>query len=632
MSREITTPNATARFDATGQGNPLGSPLALSAPPPGMGSIDLRLVFRLDDGTEREVPLLTHGMTDSAPRDSEGRGSRDSLAIRDAGARYRTLRFDYLMPAGGGLLAEAIIRALATRAGSPHDIAGHPWRVFKEFRVGAGEEWFGPAASIAEVEGGFLGWNRDAELVSFFDRPEVDTSAPRWVWTPDDLVQRVGSRLFSVVVEPPADPAHRVIVEGTEQVTREGACGREVTTLTGQAVDDTYTTAPLGFRQAASTGTVSATGIAPSGPWPGTIVAREVKNLERECGTLIGEVIERYAIYNPGRARYQTDGDQANTGHFACFIAADDAEENGFDRAVPWLQLVFREVRARLFIDGYLRRTTTERYGFRFVQAAIRNRATRSQAWETQSGDVDQTTLGDGTRVTEELERLRLTERIVESDDVDGGRLLHRRTTRSAWDRRAGYKNLYADGVESADGSEQFREVEHYDEYWAEAGEQLHEYSRLNSDGTGERELREGGAPAAERHEGVAVDPSLFDDPADAEAAVEASKWEQRPIKVTRNMPQVLEVRPGRVLTVRSQRAETLAQLDRIALRLLLANFACQVKFTLAPNPYVERGDLAHVVYPPVGLDHDVVVESLRWSQGAPGESVLLDVGARTRP
>lgn len=632
VAREITQANATARFDTTATGKPLGNPLALSAPPPGMGSIDLRLVFRLDDGTEREVPLLTNGMTDSAPRESDGRVTRDSIAIRDAGARYRSLRFDYLAPAGSNMLAEAIIRALATRAGSPHNIAGHPWRVLKELRVGQGEDWFAPAQSLAEVEGGFLGWDRLANLTSFFDRPEVDTSAPRWVWTPDDIVLRAGGALYGVRVEAAPDPAHRVVVEGTEQITREGACGLEVVELTSESIDDNYTTVPLGWRQAASTGTVTASGVAPSGPWPGTVVVREVKRLERECGTLIGEEIRRYTFYNPGRARYDTDGDQNITNYHACFIAADEAEENGFSRVIPWFQLTFRELRTRTFIGGYLRRVVTDRYGFRWVQAAIRNRANRGQAWETQSGDVDQMILGDGTRVTEETERIRLTERVIEEIDVEGGRVPHKATTTYGWNRRPGYRNLYADNFESADAEEQFRQVDRFEEFWAKAGEQLHEYSLVRSDGTGNREQREGDIPAAERHQGVEVDPDLFDTPEEAAAAVEASRWEQRPLKVTRTMPQVLEVRPGRDISIRSQRAETLAQLDRIALRTLLSGFSCRVRLYLAPNPYVERGDLAHVVFPAIGLDHDVVVEAPRWSQAGPGEPVLLEISGRTRP
>lgn len=650
VARDITQPNATARFDATATGNPLGNPLALSAPPPGLGSIDLRLVFRLDDGTEREVALLTNGLTDSAPRDSDGRAARDSLAIRDAGARYRTLRFEYLMPAGGGLPAEAIIRALATRAGSPSEIAGLPWRVRKEVRVGQGEAWLDTAQSIAEVDGGFLGWNRAARLAAFFDRPEVDTAAPKWVWTPDDIVLRAGGALYGVRVEPPADPAHRVTVEGTEQVLRGEPgeeCGREIVTLTGEATDDTFVAVPLGFHQNGA-GVVSAYSSPTPTPSPGAVVSREVKVIERECGTEISETIDRFAFANPGQSRYVTDGSQTVLGHHACFLAADAPDEPGFTRSVARLQRVFHQTRIRTFgADGYLRRTVVDRYGFRFLQAALRERSSRSDPWETATGDSTQYALGDGTRVVASSagllegpidnappvqERIRQTERVVEEDEVSEGRLLHRRTINYAIHRRPGFTHLYADGSESADAAESFREVDRFDEWWKSSGEQRHSYSLIRSDGTGVTEEREGAGPPAERHQAVPVDPELFDDPEDAEAAAEASKWEQRPLKVERTMPQVLTVRPGREIHYRSQRAETLAQLDRIALRLLLANFACRVHFWLAPNPYVERGDLAHAVFPPVGLDHDLVVEGLRWAQTAPGEAILLELTGRTRP
>ncbi len=650
VSRELTQPNATARFDATGKGNPLGNPLALSAPPPGLGSIDLRLVFRLDDGTEREVALLTNGMTDSAPRDSEGRSPRDSLAIRDAGARYRTLRVEYLMPAGGNLFAEAVIRALATRAGSPSEISGHPWRVRKEVRVGRGDEWLGVAQSIADVEGGFLGWSRAGRLASFFDRPEVDTAVPRWIWMPDDIVARVGGQLFGVRVDPPADPAHEVTVEGTEQVIRAEAgeeCGLEVVTLTGQATDDTFVVVPLGFHQNGA-GAVSPYNSPAPTPSPGTVVAREVKVIERESGTEISEVTERFAHYDPGQSRYVTDGEQTVIGWNACFLGADAPDELGFLRVSPWFQRVFREARVRTFgADGYLRRTLTERWAFRFVQGALRDRGSRSDPWETATGDSTQYALGDGTRVVTSgegllgggpdslppvRERFRRTERILEEDEVEDGRVLHRRTITQAWDRRQGFTQLYADGFESSDPAEVFRETDRFDEWWKSISEQRHTYSLIRADGTGETEEREGAGPAAERHQGVPVDPELFDTPEEAAAALEASRWEQKPLKVVRTMPQVLVVRPGRSIQYRSQRAETLAQLDRIALRLLLANFSCRVRFHLAPNPYVERGDLAHATFPPVGLDHDLVVEGVRWSQAGPGEAVLLEVIGRTRP
>jgi hypothetical protein len=643
VAREITQPNATARFDTTAAGNPLGNPLAMMAPPPGLGSIDLRLVFRLDDGTEREVPLMTNAMVDSGDRSSEGRTAIDALALRDAGARYRTLPVEYLMPAGGGLFAEAVIRALATRAGSPSEVSGHPWRVRKEVRVGQGDEWFDPAQSIAEVEGGFLGWNRHGRLVSFFDRPEVDTAAPKWVWTPDDIVARVGGQLYGVRIEPPADPAHKVTVEGTEQVLRAEPgeeCGNEVVTLTGEATDDNFVPVPLGFHQNGA-GAVSPYSSPTPSPVPGLVVAREVKVIERECGTEISETTRRFAFYLPGQTRYHTDGEQTVLGWHACFLEADEPDALGFVRVASWFQEVFRETRVRTFVDGYLRRTVTERFGFRFVQAAIRARGSRSDPWETAAGDSSQFILGDGTRVIEPgqpgapppiRERIQPTERIVEEDDVADGRVLHRRTVTEGWNRRPGFTQLYADGFESGDSEETFREVDRFDEWWRSSSEQRHTYSLIRADGTGETEEREGAGPAAERHQGVPVDPELFDDPEDAEQAAEASRWEQKPLKVIRTMPQVLTVRPGRAIAYRSQRAETLAQLDRIALRLLLANFACRVRFHIAPNPYVERGDLGHAVFPPDGLDHDLVVEGARWSQAGPGTPILLEVTGRTRP
>jgi hypothetical protein len=515
--------------------------------------------------------------------------------------------------------------------------------VWKEVRVGRGEAWLDTAQSLAEVDGGFLGWNRAGRLAAFFDRPEVDTSAPRWVWTPSDLVLRSGGALYGVRVEPPADPAHRVTVEGTEQVLRGEpgeACGREIVTLTGEATDDGFVATPLGFHQNGA-GVVSPYSSPTPTPIPGTVISREVKVIERECGTEISETIERFAHHNPGQSRYHTDGEQTVIGHLACFLAADAPDENGFVRSAPWFQSVFRQTRLRTFgADGYLRRTITERFGFRFVQASIRDRGSRSDPWETATGDSSQYILGDGTRVVPSpaglvppvKERILPTERIVEEDDVVDGRVLHRRTVTQGWDRRPGYTHLYADGFESADAEETFREVDRFDEWWQAAGEQRHSYSLIRADGTGVTEEREGAGPAAERHQATPVDPELFDNPEDAEAAAEASKWEQRPLKVVRTLPQVLEVRPGREIQYRSQRAETLGQLDRIALRLLLANFSCRAHFWLAPNPYVERGDLGHVTFPPLGLDHDVVVEGLRWAQSAPGEAILLEVTGRTRP
>jgi hypothetical protein len=142
-------------------------------------------------------------------------------------------------------------------------------------------------------------------------------------------------------------------------------------------------------------------------------------------------------------------------------------------------------------------------------------------------------------------------------------------------------------------------------------------------------EEREGFLPAAPTLDTFVPDISAFEDPADHALALAASVRDQAPIECTVEAVGLDKFRPPYEVIESFEWGENQDDICARASTILLLGAATRVTFTLPANWSISPGHRCHVRLPSAGLNHDVHVTQVSYSQAAPYDPIRTVVNSR---
>ena len=158
----------------------------------------------------------------------------------------------------------------------------------------------------------------------------------------------------------------------------------------------------------------------------------------------------------------------------------------------------------------------------------------------------------------------------------------------------------------------------------------VHAYDRDGRELPSESELgADGYLPAAEFIDGSQADPQFYTDDAEQqELSKLVHRTESQDLEVEIIADDLEDCRDVNQYEGTYEHAENDDELERAARAMISESCAATVRLPLAgANFYVAEGDLIHARYTPLGLDHDIRVETVKHSRSAdPKASVLTSI------
>ncbi|HEX9641945.1 MAG TPA: hypothetical protein VGB13_11605, partial [Candidatus Krumholzibacteria bacterium] len=632
-----------------------GSPFARVGPAIGKQDVDVYGTYRTATGVHR-YPLIRYGLCDSSGRSSGPDGHLESFEGTDVGGRRDRKTVTLVIPAGHGLPAEGVVRRLMALAGETRFRLEACARMDKEVPA-VDANPVGLSAEIMEAKSRALLWDRDGNLVN----PKLGARNGRPIQAV--LEERDLIAAATVQLQSPGDVVTEVTLTGTQQVTRtaEEQCGHE-SVPTEITVEAPYLPWHAAFSQS---GACTLTPLSPAAGLAEVQPISVTRNIvERRCGVVLSETVEVWAWKRIEAARYlftsgvrscrvvYLDADGTINGSEPAFVESSERwrlisrtvkrhyyNQAGYGNAPsgtgePWADAF--SVEGGTFIDGveqnpppkrgYRLGSITDSYGWYQVRRALKE-AIPATPWE-EIDPSDGLALGNGEGVVAATESFMQTGREVEViDSTDDGYLEAVRLYRYGFMRRPGNSFQYADGSESAQETENFglTGLDQTTYAMPRGAESSHSFvsTRFAFDGAAARLIEsqsgnaEGAPPPADRipAEGeAAFDPTLFETPEESEAARTARATEAQQIKVRMTAPELLTTHESREVKTSSSWAETLEELAEEAARIILQSAAHGVLFSTPANFQLAEGHWIRLRCRPIGVDHDVEIQSVRYS------------------
>lgn len=200
------------------------------------------------------------------------------------------------------------------------------------------------------------------------------------------------------------------------------------------------------------------------------------------------------------------------------------------------------------------------------------------------------------------------------------------------WQVRTGLEYKFGDGRETSEVRESFHVARTEREDYAPAGDSNHDrivhvYDRDGRELPSESELgADGYLPAAEFIDGSQADPQFYaDDAEQQELSRMVHRTESQDLEVEIIAEDLEDCRDVNQYEGTYEHAENDDELERAARAMIGESCAAEVRLPLAgANFYAGEGQLVNARYIPLGLDHAMRVETVRWTRsGDPKASVL---------
>lgn len=649
-----------------------GSPWERVGPSIGKRALAFYGVYRTSTGVHR-FPLLTpDGLVDNE-QDSAGpsEGNIAFFSGVDGMGRLDKRAVTKKIPPGSGLPRGRVIQILTAEAGETRFRLEDGGRMDKEVQA-VNTSAVRLSQEILDAEGRRLLKDREGFLIN--PQPGRRGNKPiKATLEPRDLLA-----IAQIEATHPGAVLTDVTLTGTKQITKppEVAAGREVKV---QEIEIFAIYAP-GRASFVQNGNCSLS--AQAGPGAAALqLVQLIRTItETQAGVVIAETEEvwghkwaetsRYT-WNAGVASCRTPvylaaGASAEGSEPAFAIDSERWElltrnitrhyydKPGFPGGpteapspeVPWAQAYSVNL---IQPTGFRLGSIRESYGWGFPKCRIKSRGATTTPWEDiDIDDVETTGAGDGVRITDppdstgtRTERFLLLSKEYEVIDAerDTGAIKSETVYRQAYALRSGSSYLYNDGRESSQERETFQlagwTITAYvrqNESQTKQIQAVYEFDGQAKQMAGRVETLAGAGPVVDRISDPEDLEGLFESEDEAAGAVTASPTEGEPIKVRVFAPDLeLNHEKGEVNTSVPW-AETVEELAALAALLILHAAASQVGFVTPANFQLAEGDWIHLRYPPLLLDHDVELQSVRYSVDSPGGPCLTTFSAAVYP
>ena len=589
----------------------VGAQPFMGVPATGLDRITISLEFEADDGTRFSEPIITDGIASTSTRKvTQAEGVVTEYGVLDEHYLWVNVPVTYQLPAGHNKQRRQVIRELLQEAGVDNiAISELDQRMLKPVDIARGD-WLSMANALAEVDGARILRDRHNRTVTRFDAPERVRPAPRWVFGPDDIVASVNGQPLSIDFEVAEEAATRVSLRGAEQIASESCTQttEEISTVARSAAS----IPALQWRQ---NGNQATEDIVPSGAQdlpadvvPPRRIAETITRLTKECGDVVVEQRETFALVMLGHWRFRHNGSNKSAPinlYSQCFLENDatgDLQEQAFFRPLPlWRQSGKFTKTRRYDDDGFLVSETEESETLYQRKQYVKQRSDRGDAWDVQTGPAEWFNDGLGNAVADTTEILQPTSvKVITWRRGPTDQAEWRLTEEYAFHKNAGFQYLYGDGSESDDAIEELKLVSSVLESWQILSEdrvvRTAYTQKVDEALSVETETLLGSAPAVPRRS--SSEPTLADFDGDAEAladALAADRFDQRQLRAECDLTFLETYRPRR--DVSEQFVEWVENEDELAAyckRTAYFQVSDQVTFTVLAQPRVEEGDLVH--------------------------------------
>ena len=647
------TANIVVRVDKDGV-SPLGSPMALRAPVPGMKDVRLGLTYKYAKGPtvtasgEISMPLITGGMVDSGPRVDVG-PIFDQLTLHGSIARMKTVPVLFQRTAGSGLSYRAMLYYLVARVTATSN-ARYGARLLPILRLGTippygrdepmrkevniDGEWISTMREIADVYG-LIPYETPEGWLSFaLDAPEFGPGRIRGIIDEEDVLRAVNGQVQQLSITPTPAPYTSICLEGSRQTVTENAGRRTLPPLVA-STHETSAPATMPYHQDGA-GTVTATG-GPGSPFD-RLVIETTTIIEKDGQTTISTETELRQWHNPSNARYTLDTSLAINGYRACFLEGNGSGDNGHLWLTTRFDLVSKTTLTRHFdIFDRLVSQVTEVWGWLHKRAYLQLRASRSTPWEPTSGapgPLNRMTLGNGEGVDELRSAFRLVERTTETfDNTDNNFQTYKKSEVKKWGMVPGWQYKYGDGKEYGQAVQSFQAAETHEEWYefVTEGEWLFRtrtVDKLDPSvlAKGTQAFHFGTPPVSEMLLDLTPNRANYDSDWEWRQALPAAQTDQEPMVVVVTAREIEEVRPRHEMKgLQLPYANSVNQLRRYGRRMLAKGLTRTVTFTMPPDPRVGVGTWwrLRVRRPGIDIDHDALVMNVGLNQGEPGGPIV---------
>jgi hypothetical protein len=654
---------------------PLGHPLNWLGVPGGKRAVNVDVEYLTPTG-RKAVRVLTDGILDVSQGDTDQRG----FVALSAAARYDRQQVTLQFPPGHNQQRGTVVRRIAEAAGWPSArvaISGGE-RMTKALvlaQAAAAESMI----LVLEPELRVPMVDRGGRLIAL-DYAATSERRLDWVFTAEDLLSGVGSFGDSENADSPT----RLTLTSQAQVTRD-ECGQRVEY---QVIDSYAVREIRGARYTQGVGTGTVSPVTWKGlPAELRHVERRVIVREFDCETLAAEETVAWGWYSPEMARYEQDATGAVGDYYFGYIYDDDpGSPLYYWPAERWVPVSWDRVQHVYDARGFLTTSVSRAGRWQINPAPAQHRNTSGQTWEAEDFEVAPM-LADGTVIEPAiagpearpvaegwdgpqlvyderpeiegavapsvLHRIKVdfpyhALRIVwdhsnsswsavaeintASNTVTDGFLVAEEAVRQAWDLYESGTGLYrySDGRVSAQSGYEFQVRGTERTSYAASGESNHAeyFARFDEQGRQVEGRSESGIAgyltAATRRTDITPDPSIYDDPEEAAAALLARRDETQAIEAIVTSPALELVKErwdaGPVVV---EYAETAEELERVGRHRLIWEAAPEVRFALPLNVMVRPGQRVALNCPAIGWIHDNILVTACLHQepgsGSPG-------------
>ena len=599
---------------------PLGDPFQCLGVPLGSMTVDVDATLITSAGPKL-VRLITNGLIENSSRAISGRSDVRVFNGVGPNLRYSEKLVTYTTPPGHGQSRGTVARRILSLAGATVAISGGG-RMYKGMQmIDANAIAMADAILYPDLKKIWFNRNGQAEAKRL---PPDDDQLVDWIFTEQDILDGIGSIGDSEAGGVPT----RVTITGSKQITKD-ECGR---ITEGQTVETSSAYAlPMATFSQNGAGVLAAVSYAT----PAETLQKTQEVLHEvtyECDTVVLERTKTWGYRLPETWRYElaTDGSIAGY-HAGCYlfdsgaVAGDTILAYQFNQP-RWGRLTDVSERREFDVNGYLVKIVTESYGWYLPKRAVQSRASAATPWTDPNYIANVTVLGNGTGVSTSGEAYGLVTR--ETTDIgvtaDGFVLRENRTTES-WFAGDGWQYRYNGGFESDAVAESFGVSGNVDTHYMASTRVEGTHTTLVQTFDGSHKLvlqtittnETGYLPAADKRSNSLPPDTTYDDPAQAEYAKAASRFESQPVKgeVTCSSLELNWI-PMRESKHPNDWVESAEECYRLAEHELRFENGFEINFPLVFNPLIQPWHKVHLRLPRIGYDCDVYASSVQHTEG----------------
>jgi hypothetical protein len=265
-------------------------------PPGGKKSIDLDAIVLTGDGPVT-IPLMRDGIIENTEEITSPDGDLRQYNVIGKHGRYDRKKVELTIPPGHGLSMEEVVEKVLTEMGVSADLQGLGQAPRYKEIVAIDAPGWQLIQDLLKVEDKTLVWDRDGSIAirNLGYRPDLE-STPDWTFEFQDIIAETG-----LAVSPAIDGPTRVTITGQEQVIQDPEAEGVSTELEEVEIWQNYSVDVVDGWQNSSGDFVLGSWSDQPAEWQ--VVQRTLRSTTREFDTIIGEIVDIYAWFNPPRAR-----------------------------------------------------------------------------------------------------------------------------------------------------------------------------------------------------------------------------------------------------------------------------------------------------------------------------------------